>query len=173
VLVALLSVAVLLLVAGVFLQAGLSKFRSPEVYREITEGYLGRALSRNLVRAAGIAECGIAVALLLPWTRSVAALCAAAALVLYAGMIARAIASGRRTLRCGCGGVDSDTRVAPELVVRNLVLAAALLGVAILSLPQDVGVSAWPGAALGFLLFVCYQAIDELIANHQKLGGLR
>ena len=83
----------------------------------------------------------------------------------------RQIQVGRKDLRCGCSGPAAETRIGPELVLRNLLVAAPLLGVASLSpsLNSWVGISL--GTALGLFLVLIYLSTDQIIANRQRLVG--
>ena len=170
---ALLTMGLTLLVAAIFAHSGVSKLRYAHVYRDIVEGYAGRDVALPWVRLLGGAELTIALAMVLPASRSIAALLAALALAGYAALMAQQLRSDQARMRCGCGGVDSETRVAPELVVRNLLLAVSmawLAGQYATSVPGAVYIA---GAALGVLLMVCYASTDQLIANHQKMRGIR
>lgn len=73
-----------------------------------------------------IAEASIAIGLVIPATRTLAALGAAALLALYAAAIAINLRRGHVTIDCGCGGPGHG--LSWLLVVRNLglVLVAAL-----------------------------------------------
>lgn len=161
-----------------FVVAGLHKLRSPAQFSELAAQYLPaplRSVWRDaLVYPVGILEVGIALALLAPQTRGIAAVIAAALLVAYALMMAWQLALGRRDLRCGCAGPASDVLVSPALVLRNLLTAGAAL---LLLLP--LGPMAWSGA--GILLTLCtagfliglYLGAEQLISNSQQMVGSR
>ncbi len=158
--------------------AGVHKLRHPARFSELAAQYLPQSLRPlwrdALVYPVGVLELAIALALLPPQTRQVAALVAAAVLMSYALMMAWQLAQGRRDLRCGCAGPASDVLVSPALVLRNLLIAGFAL---LLVLPAG---SFAPSAA-GILLALCmagffiglYLAAEQLISNSQHMARSR
>jgi Methylamine utilisation protein MauE len=74
-----------------------------------------------------IFECGVAAGLIWPPLRQPAALLGAALLLSYGAAIAINLGRGRRDLDCGCSAFGERRPVAPWMVIRNLLIAAALL----------------------------------------------
>ena len=151
--------------------AGIAKLRAPAAYRSAMAAYLGRAVNTAAVRAVGSCELLLGLALLLPATRSAAGFGAALLLCLYALAMARQLYGGAADMRCGCSGAASQTRVAPALVVRNLLLVAAMLWVALTlhsaaALPP--GLWLLSGACALLLVFI-YLSVEQIIANRQYL----
>ncbi|MDG0992865.1 MAG: MauE/DoxX family redox-associated membrane protein [Luminiphilus sp.] len=155
----------------IFFHAGYSKCRHSADYIDIMAVYLGRPVKGWAVTAVGTTEMALALLLLVPATGPIAALCCSFLLVMYAGFMWRQIQVGRKDLRCGCSGPAAETRIGPELVLRNLLVAAPLLGMASLSpsLNSWVGISL--GIALGLFLVLIYLSTDQIIANRQRLVG--
>lgn len=163
--------AIAVFTCAIFFHAGYSKFRHSADYIDIMAAYLGRPVKGWTVTAVGTAEMALALLLLVPATGSIAALCCSFLLVMYAGFMWRQIQVGRKDLRCGCSGPAAETRIGPELVLRNLLVAVPLVVVASLSpsLSSWIGISL--GTALGLFLVLIYLSADQIIANRQRLVG--
>ena len=163
--------AIAVFTCAIFFHAGYSKFRHSADYIDIMAAYLGRPVKGWTVTAVGTAEMALALLLLVPATGSIAALCCSFLLVIYAGFMWRQIQLGRKDLRCGCSGPAAETRIGPELVLRNLLVAVPLVVVASLSpsLSSWIGISL--GTALGLFLVLIYLSADQIIANRQRLVG--
>ena len=163
--------AIAVFTCAIFFHAGYSKFRHSADYIDIMAAYLGRPVKGWTVTAVGTAEMALALLLLVPATGSIAALCCSFLLVIYAGFMWRQIQVGRKDLRCGCSGPAAETRIGPELVLRNLLVAVPLVVVASLSpsLSSWIGISL--GTALGLFLVLIYLSADQIIANRQRLVG--
>ncbi len=163
--------AIALFAGLIFFHAGYSKFRHSADYIDIMAAYLGRPVKRWTVTTVGTTEMVLALALLVPATRSIAALGCSFLLVMYAGFMWRQIQLGRKDLRCGCSGPAAETRIGPELVLRNLLVAAPLLGVAAQPPSLNSMVIISLGTALGLFLVLIYLSTDQIIANRQRLVG--
>ena len=155
----------------IFFHAGYSKFRHSIDYIDIMAAYLGRPVKSWTVTAVGTTEMALALLLLVPATSAMAALGCSFLLVMYAGFMWRQIQAGRKDLRCGCSGPAAETRIGPELVVRNLLVAAPLLGVASLSPSLNSWAVISLGSAFGLFLVLIYLSTDQIIANRQRLAG--
>lgn len=155
----------------IFFHAGYSKFRHSIDYIDIMAAYLGRPVKSWTVTAVGTTEMALALLLLVPATSAMAALGCSFLLVMYAGFMWRQIQAGRKDLRCGCSGPAAETRIGPELVVRNLLVAAPLLGVASLSPSLNSWAFISLGSAFGLFLVLIYLSTDQIIANRQRLAG--
>ena len=168
---ALLSTGFAVLSSLILAHGGSLKVARPGEYSAIAEGYIGRPVAPSLLRLLGCSELSLAVCLLLPASRVWAGYTSALLFVGYALAMWRQINAHQMAMRCGCGGFGADTRVSWELVARNLGLVLAMV---YLSQPSAVELDRIfaTGATLGIGLYVCYLAIDQLIANSQRMRGL-
>lgn len=169
-LIAILTTAIALFATALFVQSGLGKMRQASAYADSFAAYLGRSVPLSWVRAMGFLELLTGVLTALPVTRTVGALGCVLLLWLYGAMMSVQIAAGRRDLRCGCGGPASDTRIGPELVLRNLVVSIPLLALVFTPLTMANLVQWLTGLALGTMLILAYASAEQVIANRQKLG---
>ena len=148
--------------------AAAHKLRDPAAFRSALAGYrlLPDGLVAPVARGLPWLELGLAVALLLPTSTSLAAWLAAALLALYAGAVAANLARGRREIDCGCAGAGGSRPLGSSLLVRNALLIVALL---LLSTPVvERSFSALDIATLVFAtitLALLYAAIDVALAN--------
>ncbi len=115
--------------ALLFASAARHKLRDLAGFRGVLQAY--RLLPERLVAVTapvvvGI-ELGLAAALVLPATRSLAGLGAAALLTAYSFAIAINLARGRRAIDCGCGGPGARQPISEWLVLRNALLTGAAL----------------------------------------------
>jgi Methylamine utilisation protein MauE len=143
-------------------------------FQAVLEAYqlVPRALVPLIARVLPAGELGLALALLWPPMRSVAALTVAALMLTYASAIAINLRRGRLDLDCGCAGASDRRPIAGWMVVRNLLLAA---GIATASLP-------WSSRALepvdaltvagGLVIAVLvYLASDQLLGQVMPRGA--
>ena len=152
-----------LLVAG-----AAHKLRRPSAFFEILSNY--RIAPAQLSPAIGVlaiaAELAIAVGLLVPATRSIAACAGAGLFAAYGGAIAFNIARGRTAIDCGCSfGDGREGRLTPWLLARNGALAIAALVVA---LPISMRALGWLDGAT-IIIFIAgaaalYAAFEALMA---------
>lgn len=161
-----------LALAAILATAATHKLRAPRWFAAQLEAYalLPTALLAPVARALPLVEGAVAVALLLPASRSVAALAAAALLAVYAGAIAVNLWRGRRDIDCGCAGPGESQPLRPVLLSRN----AALLGLALLAalppLPRDLGAfDGFVAIAAAAVLLLLYAAADGLLTNAPRL----
>ena len=117
-----------LALAGVFASAALHKWRDLDAFAGAVAAHrlVPEATTRPLACALAACESAIAVALLVSASAPFAAGAAAALLALYTGAIAINLARGRRDIDCGCAGAAARQSLSGWLVLRNLLLAAAL-----------------------------------------------
>ena len=168
----------ILIVAGLallLLTAAWQKLRSFTEFAAALAAYrlFPRALLPMLSWLIPFLEVAIAVGLLVPWSRSPAAMSGCAVLLAYALGIAINLGRGRRNLDCGCAGPDNRTPIAPWMVMRNLLLAT-LLGVANLRwsgrpLALTDGLSIAAGLAAAAIL---YRALDTLLGQILPRGSM-
>lgn len=132
--------------ALVFGAASVSKLRSPVRFQGELEDY--RLLSSSAVPVVGwlipIAELAVAAGLLVPATRSAAALAAGCMLAAFTYAIVVNLRRGRRDISCACFG-SSRRELDWSLVVRNAILLAACLAVVFASPSNEITV---PGAVV-------------------------
>jgi len=132
---------------------------------------MGRNTGKGFVVTIGAMEVLLSILILVPDTRAAAGLAAAALLLFYGGLMTRQIGRGGRAMQCGCGATTSDTVISPELVVRNFVIAIPVLMAGIGACEAVTPPVLMVGVAAGTLLSLLYVALDQLIANRQKLQG--
>ncbi|WP_017667407.1 MauE/DoxX family redox-associated membrane protein [Sandarakinorhabdus sp. AAP62] len=118
------SVAVALLLAV----AGIDKLRRRDLLPGVIANYrlLPDALVAPAALALPVAELAVAAGLLLGMA-PIAPLAAIALLLIFAAAMAINIGRGRRHIDCGCGHAGLRQSLGWGQVLRNLVLAAALL----------------------------------------------
>jgi hypothetical protein len=105
------------------------------------------AMSRSVAIAIPVAELG-AVALLIPdATARMGGLVAALALGAFSVAVVRLLVR-HEAPDCNCFGVFHTSRVGPGMLVRNLVLTALALFIAIAGPGARTGIAFWPWAAL-------------------------
>lgn len=156
-----------LALALLFAGAAVHKARDRTRFAAILADY--EILPARLAAPAGlgliVGEAGVALALLVPATRAVGALLAAALLLLYGAAIAINLARGRRTIDCGCGGA-ADQPLSEALLLRNGVLV-------VVALVCSLGVRARPLVAIDGLTIALavaalasfWHAAGQLYAN--------
>lgn len=114
-------------------------------------------------------EALIFVTLLLPSSRSTAAVMAAVLFSAYATAMAVNLLRGRHDIDCGCGGAPQA--LSWWLVLRNLVLAGFAL---VLVLPVAGRTPGWgdlvPFLLLTVLLAMLYQAVGQLVSNQSAMS---
>lgn len=121
-----------LILAVVFGSAGPPKLTSRDAFQGVLANYrlLPQPLIAPIAVALPCAEILIAIGLVVPATRSIAALCAALLLLLFAAAMAINLLRGRRDIDCGCAMGLLRERIGWPLVARNLLLAAVALVIA-------------------------------------------
>lgn len=163
---AIVASAVSIFIAVLFAHAGISKWLSPEAYRETVAAVLGERRAIHAVRLIASVEIAVSVIVLLPISRGLGLIAACALLATYAGVMLIQLKQGNTNLRCGCSGPSSDTRISSELIWRNLLLACGALWAAsgvVLGQLEATAVAAGLSLVLGFI----YAAVDQLIQNRQ------
>lgn len=119
-------------------------------------------------------EMSLVFMLLIPFTRTPAAIAAAALLGVYALAMAGNLLRGRKQIDCGCG--DTPQQISWLLVVRNTVLASAALLLMAPVLARSITImDLLVVAVLTAVLATTYCMIELLIKNHSLLEnfGLR
>lgn len=156
---------------GVFALAGVDKLRHRALVAGVIANY--RLLPAPLVDpVAGVLpwiECGLGFGLIASGISGFAplrwlALPAAALLLLFAAAMAINIARGRRHIDCGCGHGALRQQLAPALVVRNVLLALAVMIHAIAPPAEASVAGAVLALAAGIALFLMIQVSNALTA---------
>jgi len=159
--------------ALLFLAASWQKWRSLAEFLEILGAYrvlpeFALPLMGRLIPAL---ETAIGVALWIPNTRSIAALCGAALILAYAGGIAANLARGRLNLDCGCAAPGERRPIAGWMVARNILLGA-LLACATLPWSRPLGVIDALTVVGGLVVLVfLYLTVDRLLGQVMPRGA--
>jgi Methylamine utilisation protein MauE len=140
------SLAFRFVLGFVFLLASLPKLAAPRDFARAVANYqlLPFGFVRPVARWLPVLELTAAILLLAGIALPVVAAGASVLLVAFATAVTINLLRGR-LIECGCGGWASPKRIGPGLVVRDLVLAAAGVSLAV-SAPDVLTVS---GASLG------------------------
>jgi len=162
--------------ALLFAVASSHKLRDAGRFRATLADY--RILPASVVPLAAVlmtgVEIGVPVALVASPRRALGPLAAAALLCVYAAAMAVNLARGRRDVDCGCAGPALRRPISCALVVRNAVLAAAVLTTASpLHARPLVWVDALTVAAATAALAALYASLDRLLAQAPRLARLR
>ncbi len=160
-----------LIVAGIallFASAGAHKLRDLARFADAFAAYnvLPDALARRLAWLIPSLELGVAAGLLWEPSRRTAVIAGIIVLIAYASGLGVNLLRGRRDLDCGCGAARDRRAIAPWMVWRNLILAAAL-GITLLpwarrSFDSTDLLTVMGGLAVGVTL---YAAIDRLLGD--------
>jgi hypothetical protein len=159
-------------IAVLLASAATHKVRAPARFAKQLADYqlLPEALVRPSARLIPLLELAIAFALLVPVSRSWAALAAAGLLALYAAAIGINLWRGRADIDCGCAGPDQAQPLRPVLLLRNSVLVALALLASVAPIARDMtvfdGFVTLASAAVALLI---YAAADGLLANSPLL----
>lgn len=164
------GLAVRIALAAIFCEAALHALRDRNGFAGIIQAY--RILPERMAAAASwlvpAAEIFAALALLVwpaPGFGAGLALLAA-----FTAAIAINLHRGRNTIACGCGGASHG--ISLSIVVRNLVLLAALAGAALAPHAPPANPASWVAAAgSAAFLALLYFAANQLMANAQALAG--
>src|SRR5262249_2316758 len=155
------AVLIIFWVALLFAGAAIHKFRDLRRFEEIFAAYGLMALPARLrlARAVPVLEVLVAVGLLLEVSRTGALAVGIVLLLSYAAAIAVNLSRGRRDLACGCGGPDDWRPIAPWMVWRNILIAAAAAASLLPWSPRPLAptdlVTIGFGTAAGALVYLC------------------
>lgn len=164
-----------LAIAVLLASAATHKLRAPARFAKQLADYqlLPEALVRPSARVIPVVELAIAFALLVPVSRSWAALTAASLIALYAAAIGINLWRGRRDIDCGCAGPDQAQPLRPVLLLRNSVLVGLALLASVAPIVRDLNV--FDGFVTLFasaVALLIYAAADGLLANSPLLHKL-
>jgi hypothetical protein len=162
--------------ALVLLTGALQKVRDWQDFRAALAAY--RLLPEVLVVPAALAlpalELIAGLALLAVPYRSAGALLTVALLATVTAAVAINLLRGRADIDCGCGGAEGRQRLSWGLVVRNLLLMAAVGVGAQASAPRALGAIDYATLAFASLAFYgLYACASQLLANRPLLSELR
>jgi len=172
----LMSIATALFMFWLFAEAGLHKLNpANELYFSslIKEfGWANLKIAALIAKLVGLLELAIAVAIVIPATRTTAAIIAGNVLFIYMLHMAFQLYRGRRDLDCGCAGPAGQLKMSGHLVIRNLLLVAATFFCLI---PADnAAMMLWLlGSLLAIVGIFINLSSEQLIGNAQKLQALR
>ncbi|MHC8314901.1 MauE/DoxX family redox-associated membrane protein [Pseudomonas sp. LB3P31] len=165
-------IASALAIAVLLASAATHKLRAPARFNQQLADYqlLPDALVRPASRVIPLLELVIAFALLVPISRSWAALAAAGLIALYASAIGINLWRGRRDIDCGCAGPDQAQPLRPVLLLRNSVLISLALLASLAPLARDLHVfDGFVTIAASAVALLIYAAADGLLANSPLL----
>lgn len=150
----------------VFARAAMHKAADVRMFAHTMRGYRMLPAGALLPATIGLlsAEIAIAVGLIVPESRALAAGAAFALLVVYAGAIAINLMRGNTHIDCGCGGAGQG--LSWYLILRNAVLAGLCVVAMAPLLPVEMNSVAWTSAAAGILSFLLlFAGMEKLIDN--------
>ncbi|EJF73593.1 methylamine utilization protein MauE [Pseudomonas sp. 21615526] len=165
-------IASALAIAVLLASAATHKLRAPARFARQLADYqlLPEAVTRPAARVIPLLELVIAFALLVPASRSWAALGAAGLIALYAAAIGINLWRGRRDIDCGCAGPDQAQPLRPILLLRNGALVAVALLASVLPIARDLGFfDGFVTVAASAVALLIYAAADGLLANSPLL----
>ncbi|MGX5218970.1 MULTISPECIES: MauE/DoxX family redox-associated membrane protein [Pseudomonas] len=168
-------IACALTIAVILASAATHKLRAPSTFANQVEDYqlLPKVLVSPLSRLIPVLELVIALGLLIPASRALAAPAAAALLMGYAAAIAINLWRGRSDIDCGCSGPDQAQPLRPILLARNAVLALLAIIASLSAHSRDLGAfDAFVVIAAAAVALLIYSAAEGLLANGPRLAKL-
>lgn len=155
------------------------KLRDPAVFRAAVENYrlLPEALAGLAARLLPVCELAAGVLLLFPSVRLAGALLAVFLLLVVTSAVAINLMRGRVDIDCGCHGLAGhvgDQTLTWRLVVRNVVLVAAVLFALLGDTPRVLVWIDYLSVAGGTLALIgLYITANQVMANQPRLHALR
>jgi hypothetical protein len=170
----LLQMTLVLSLSGLFGVTGVQKLCAFREWPDVLRNY--QMLPDPWVRLVAAilpgAELAIAAALMLAPLRAMAALAAAGLLLLFALAIGVNLKRGRREIDCGCLGGRLKQPLAPWMLVRNAVLAAAALALRVPLSPRPLApLELLVAAGAALTLAVLYCALGLVLAAPASQGA--
>ena len=159
--------------AALLATAALHKLADAGGFRRALAGYgLPGSLIAPVARTAVALELALAGALLAPSLAAAAAFASALLFIAYSAVVASALARGRTSIACGCGGPGGERPVSAALLGRN---GALILGCALAAAPVstraagalDLGTIVLATAALA----IVYACADVAMANAARASA--
>lgn len=168
----------------VFALAGLHKVQSVNghYYANLIAQYLNlqayldhsvqaKSQFKLLAKAIGIVEVTVALVLVIPSTRAIAAMLAIVILMSYLLLMAYQIVQGKKNLDCGCMGPAGQTNISGSLLLRNGVFT--VLACLCLTPGSSFFTSAMVMAIIISLVMILLNlTFEQLIVNAQRLKVL-
>jgi uncharacterized membrane protein len=125
---------------------------------------LPRSIATPVAIVLTVAEAVVALGLLIPQIRMIAATGAAVLLAIYAASIAVNLVRGRSSIDCGCGGAGQG--LSWFLVLRNAVLVGFALVAAQSPIAAGIGPSGWIAALAAIASFWLLIVVTEKLAEN-------
>lgn len=162
--------------AVLWFSAAWQKLSAFEVFAATLADY--RIVPRGLVKVSSVSLAGfefvLGAAVLTPMTRNAALIASAVMLITYAAAMGINLLRGRRHIDCGCMGPVARQSLSGWLLVRNALLAALALVVAISPGSRDlIWLDFFTVAAGVAAAAMTYTTVNHLIANGPNLAQLR
>lgn len=168
-----LGYAVRVAVAIILVSAGLAKLRDWPHFHGIVSDY--RVLPEGTVSFAAAAlpplEILLGILLLFP-LGSIPGLASAVLLLAFAAAIAINLHRGRIAIDCGCSFMREGQPIRLAMVIRNLVMAAALVAATAAPSPGSAGFVVMAACA-GAMLFLFYVIFNQIIALSGRFPARR
>lgn len=152
------------------------KLAAPGRFRAVVESYqlLPHAAAPVVSALLAAAEVVLALLLVTGFAQAFAGGAIAALMLVYAGALQVNVHHGRTGLDCGCAGPAARVPVSGALVVRNVMLAAMALLLALPSSGRAVSWGDFAGAAAATATLVaCWMASERLLALAPRVAELR
>jgi hypothetical protein len=168
----LLHLVITVSLALLLLAAAWHKFRDGARFTGTLGAYelLPKPLLGAFARGLPLIEFVVAVVLLVPATRPLAAVMTAGLLGIYGLAMLINLLRGRTQIDCGCGG--SPQPLSAWLVLRNLALMGAALALTLPVPPHALGIGGvLTLLVLTGLLAITHVALGQLVRNQAALKG--
>ena len=152
------------------------KLRDLELFRAVVENYRLAPESLEGLVAIGlpILEVIAGLTILFDSSRTFGAALALLLLGLVTGAVIINLVRGRRKINCGCGGPDGRQTLSWGLVLRNAILVIGVSFGAVDGRARDLFWVDYLTVGFGTVaLFGLYMLVNQLLANHPRLMGLR
>lgn len=164
--------ALSLLLAGVFVAAGISKLRRPDALSATlyTLGARNKSLRRATARLLALCELGIGLWLFSGVALGEAALLAGGVLLVFTGMLwVLWSLSGTNTVSCGCFGESSADQGVWWGIARNVLLVGAAVVVAAVDADRAADGSLVPAALVAAGLIALHNLVRTVVTERQHL----
>ena len=142
-----------ILLAVVFLAAGIAKIRSVDTLEGVVQNFriLPARLARPFALVLPPTELAVAAALVAPATRTYGAIAATALLLVFMIAIAVNLARGRHEIDCGCFSSELKQSLSGWLIARNFILMGFAVGLAVITAVPGGMSPPWAAWLLGAL----------------------
>ena len=135
-------------------------------------GWKSESTAPLVGKLLGSFELIIGLAIMLPFSRTLATFLAMGLLLAYLIIMAYQLYQGHRDVDCGCAGPGGKMKMSELLLLRNIILIG--LASFCLNTGSTFELNPWAlSAAFALLAIMIYQSSEQLIANAQKLKTLR